>query len=166
MSTEMMQTNWKTCACQQTTEGFAVLWIKLGKKTSCVTHVLGQSSLKKMRGNERENTRGHRRTNEDDLQKQKNSDEEISEAWGKFFKAGDVGRWWAKDGVEWDVKGSEKWLCTREDNKADEERKTQASTKEETEREAKSDLYHNRLMNFTTSLIRSESWAHLQSTAS
>lgn len=63
---------------------------------SCVTHVLGQSSLKKMRGNERENTRGHRRTNEDDLQMQKwlewqEADEEISEVWGKVLKAGDVG---------------------------------------------------------------------------
>lgn len=168
MSTEMIQTNWKTCACQQTTEGFVVLWIKLGKKTSCVTHVLGQSSLKKMRGNERENTRGHRRTNEDDLQKQK---------WLEWREA--EKQWWRDQrglrkvfqsrrcremmGKRWSGMGCERiWkMTTREDNKAGEERKTQ-----ETEREAKSDLYHNGLMNFTTSFIRSERWAHLQSTAS
>lgn len=60
-----------------------------------------------------------------------------------------------KDGVEEEVKrkgwgrgGFEKGQCSRKDKKGDEEEK---NTAENTEREAKGDLNHNPLLNFTRS---------------
>lgn len=86
--------------------------------------------------------------------------EKIDKVWGRFVRTGsgsiDSMKKRAKDGMKEEVKKiwrrGEKEQCSRNrQKKGGEVGKTQESTTEETEREAKGDLNHNPLLNFTRS---------------